>query len=49
MANYSIVVDTSNFKPFDLNAPLSVLRDYKDAYYRYEDALNKIAEENGMY
>ncbi len=49
MANYSIVVDTSNFKPFDLNAPLSVLRDYRDAYYRYEDALNKIAEENGMY
>lgn len=49
MANYSISIDTSNFKPFDLNAPLSVLRDYRDAYYRYEDALNKIAEENGMY
>lgn len=49
MANYSIVVDTSNFKPFDIATPLTVLRDYRDAYYRYEDALNKIAEENGQF
>lgn len=49
MANYSIVVDTSNFKPYDMSIPLNILRDYREAYYRYEDALNKIAEENGMY
>lgn len=47
MSNYSIVIDTSNFKPFDINIPLSVLRDYRDAYYRREDALQKIAEDIG--
>lgn len=45
--NYNIVVDTSNFKPYDITPALSILRDYRDAYYRIEDQMNKIAEERG--
>lgn len=48
MANYNIVVDTSNFKPFDMSFTMGILNAYKEQYNRYEDALNKIAEENGM-
>ena len=47
--NYNLVIDTSNFKPFDINPALQVLHDYRDAYYRLEDQINKIAEEKGEY
>ena len=49
MSNYNLVIDTSNFKPFDINPALQVLHDYRDAYYRLEDQMNKIAEEKGQY
>ena len=49
MSNYNLVIDTSNFKPFDINPALQVLHDYRDAYYRLEDQMNKIAEEKGEY
>lgn len=45
--NYNIIVDTSNFKPYDITPALAMLRDYRDAYYRIEDQFNKIAEERG--
>lgn len=47
--NYDLVVDTSNFKPFDTNLAMQVLHDYRDAYYKLEDQINKIAEEKGEY
>ena len=47
--NYSLVVDTSNFKPFDTSLAMQVLHDYRDAYYKLEDQINKIAEEKGEY
>jgi hypothetical protein len=37
MPNFNLVIDTSNFKPFDINPALQVLQDYRDAYYRLED------------
>ena len=49
MANYNLVVDTSNFKPYDIGPALQILHDYRDAYYKLEDQLNKIAEEKGQY
>lgn len=49
MPNFNLVIDTSNFKPFDINPALQVLHDYRDAYYRLEDQINKIAEEKGEY
>lgn len=49
MSNYNLVIDTSNFKPFDIGPALQVLHDYRDAYYKYEDQMNKIAEEKGQY
>ena len=49
MANYNLVIDTSNFKPFDISPALQVLHDYRDAYQRLEEQLNKIAEEKGQY
>ena len=49
MANFNIVIDTSAFKPFDISPALNILRDYRDAYYKYDEQLNKIAEENGQY
>lgn len=49
MANYNIVVDTSNFKPFDFNATLQVLHDYRDAYDKQQVMLDKIAEAKGLY
>ena len=47
--NYNLVVDTSNFKPFDTSLAMQVLHDYRDAYYKLEDQINKIAEEKGEY
>ena len=47
--NYNLVIDTSNFKPFDMSYDLQILNGYRDRYQRYEDILNKIAEENGQY
>ena len=49
MANFNLVVDTSNFKPFDISPAMQILHDYRDAYYRLEDQINKIAEEKGQY
>lgn len=49
MANFNIVIDTQAFKPFDISPALNILRDYRDAYYKYDEQLNKIAEENGQY
>lgn len=49
MANYSIVVDTSNFKPFDINPYLTVLRDLKDVKEKTYDKLEKIEEQAGQY
>ena len=49
MANFNLVVDTSNFKPFDTSLAMQVLHDYRDAYYKLEDQINKIAEEKGEY
>ena len=47
--NFNIVIDTQAFKPFDISPALNILRDYRDAYYKYDEQLNKIAEENGQY
>lgn len=47
--NYNLVIDTSNFKPFDISPAMQILHDYRDAYYRLEDQINKIAEEKGQY
>lgn len=49
MANYNLVISTENFKPFDISPALQVLHDYRDAYQRLEEQLNKIAEEKGQY
>lgn len=49
MANYNLVIDTSNFKPYDMSLDYQVLRDYRDTYRRYYDAMHKIAEEDGQY
>jgi len=34
--NYNLVVDFSNFKPFDVSLALSTLRDYRNAYDKLE-------------
>lgn len=47
--NYNLVVDTSNFKPFDISPYLQVLRDLKSARDRVSDKLEKIEEQNGQY
>lgn len=47
--NLNLVIDTSQFKPFDISPALQILHDYRDAYYKYQDRLDKIAEENGQY
>ena len=47
--NLNLVIDTSQFKPFDISPALQILRDYRDSYYKYQDRLDKIAEENGQY
>jgi hypothetical protein len=47
MSNYNLVVDTSNFKPFNIAPYFQAMHDYRDAYYKLEDQLNKIAEEKG--
>ena len=49
MANYNIVVDTSNFKPMDLSMGWKVLEANKDTYEKLSDKLEKIAEENGEF
>lgn len=49
MANFNLVVDTSNFKPYDISPALQILHDYRDAYYKLDEQLNKIAEEKGQY
>lgn len=49
MANYNLVIDTSNFKPFNIAPYFQAMHDYRDAYYKLEDQLNKIAEEKGQY
>lgn len=47
--NYNLVVDFSNFKPFDVSLALSTLKDYRSAYDKLEAQANKIAEEKGEY
>lgn len=47
MANFNLVVNTSNFRPFDIGTSLQVLRDYRDAYYRMENKLEKLQDEQG--
>lgn len=47
--NYNLVIDTSNFKPFNIAPYFQAMHDYRDAYYKLEDQLNKIAEEKGQY
>lgn len=47
--NLNLVIDTNQFKPFDISPALQILHDYRDAYYKYQDRLDKIAEENGQY
>ena len=49
MANYNIVVDTSNFKPMDISMGWKVLEANKDTYEKLSDKLEKIAEENGEF
>ena len=49
MGNYNLIVDTSNFKPYDISPALQILHDYRDAYYKLDEQLNKIAEEKGQY
>lgn len=49
MANYNIVVDTSNFKPIDISMGWKVLEANKDTYEKLSDKLEKIAEENGEF
>lgn len=49
MPNYNLVIDYNSFKPFDISPALQVLHDYRDAYYRLEEQMNKIAEEKGEY
>ena len=49
MANYNIVVDTSNFKPMDISMGWKVLEANKDTYKELSDKLEKIAEENGEF
>lgn len=49
MANYNIVVDTSNFKPMDISMGWKVLEANKNTYEKLSDKLEKIAEENGEF
>ena len=49
MANYNIIVDTSNFKPMDISMGWKVLEANKDTYEKLSDKLEKIAEENGEF
>ena len=47
--NINLVLDTSNFKPFDISPRLQILHDYRDAYNQKQELINKIIEENGQY
>jgi len=49
MPNYNLVIDTSNFKPYDYSNALALLREIRDANYRTEEIANKIQEERGKY
>lgn len=49
MPNYNLVIDTSNFKPYDYSNALALLREIRDANYRTEEITNKIQEERGKY
>ena len=47
MANYNIVIDTSNFKPFDINPAISILNAYAESRRRDQEVYDAIAKQLG--
>ena len=47
MANYNIVVDTSNFKPFDINPALTILNAYAAKREKDQAIYDTIAQQLG--
>lgn len=43
------MIDTSNFKPFDINPYLTVLRDLRDVREKTQEKLERIEEQAGQY
>lgn len=46
---YNLVVNTSNFKPYDYSNAFKIAEMIKEANYRAEEQANKIQEEHGKY
>ena len=47
MANYNIVIDTSNFKPFDINPALTILGAYAEKRRKDQEIYDTIAQKLG--
>lgn len=45
--NYNLVIDSSNFKPYDINIPLSIIEDYNKGYDKNKEVYDKISETLG--
>lgn len=45
--NYNIVIDSSNFKPYDINIPLSIIENYNKGYDQNKEIYDKISETLG--
>lgn len=47
MANYNIVIDTSNFRPYDINPAITILNGYAEQRRRDQEVYDKIAQQLG--
>ena len=47
MANYNIVIDTSQFRPFDYSLALNAIHDYNTGYEKQQAVYDKIAQTLG--
>lgn len=45
--NYNLVIDSSNFKPYDISIPLSIIEDYNKGYDKNKEVYDKISETLG--
>lgn len=45
--NYNLVIDTSNFKPYDISVPLAIIDDYNKGYDKNKEVYDKISETLG--
>ena len=47
MANYNIVIDTSNFRPYDINPAITILNGYAEQRRRDQEVYDRIAQQLG--